>query len=482
MDRMMQELKKIRARRAIRAFLLLCLSSGFTTPSAMAQTGDFVYGADLSFVPWQRANGAVWSGFGHEGQPVQQFRDSGWNVVRLRLWHTPDSTNWKTWHNLDSTLNFAHEVVDAGLEWMLDFHYSDTWADPGKQYVPAAWEGLGLETLTDSLYNYTVDVISRCRREGILPAYVQIGNEINTGLCWPVGQLYGTGDDVQAWSNYATLLKAAKQGVIDGVAPLEPPMILIHNSDGGNAAGSEWWIDRLLGRGVRPDAFGFSFYPWWHGTLDDLRENLNFVAAEYGIPVIVVEASYPWTLSGADDQSNILGSSTQLHEGYPADPAGQANFYKDLAQIVREVPEGMGLGVFLWEPAWISTPNATSGGENLAVYDFSGDALPAILVPQQVSVSDTPRGVLPVSASLGIPYPSPTNSTASVTVNLAAGGHSKLALYTSTGQRVRTIGLPNASGQHRLEIDLKDQASGIYLLRLLTQDGLSVTRRIVLVR
>lgn len=451
-------------------------------PRAKVHAEPFTYGADLSFVPWLRANGAVWTAYGVQASPLYLFHQTGWNGVRLRLWHTPITGGWEEYHGLDSTLVFAHEIVDEGMPWMLDFHYSDTWADPGKQYTPAAWEDLDLATLDDSLYNYTRDVIARCREEGILPTWVQIGNEINNGLLWPVGQLYGTDDDAQAWRNYAHLLLAAKRGVLDGAYPDDPPKIVLQYGDGGSVGGATWWADHTLGYGVTPDIFGFSFYPWWHGSLGDLRETLNTVADKYHLPVMVVETSYPFTLDWNDNQTNIVGSGTPLPIEYPATPAGQELFLSDLRDVVREVPGGLGIGVWLWEPAWITAPTASSGGENLAVYDFNGAALPALNLPNTESVDEWRTGGHPSSFMLGIPYPTPTNGSATVTVDQLASGSATLEVVDLLGRQVRSISLSSGAGQHRLTIDLSGEASGIYFLRLSTPGTTPQTRRIVLVR
>jgi len=352
-------------------FLLGCLraGSGFAAPLA---------GADLSSLPRLEAAGAVYRVDGVARDPLAIFHDAGYRLVRLRLWHTPaDSLD-----RLPAVIAFAQRVRAAGFGVLLDLHYSDTWADPGRQDPPAAWVGLPEAALADSVRSYTAGVVRAFRDAGALPQRIQLGNEIDSGLLWDLGRVGGAWDTQEQWSRLAALLVAAASGVRDAAPADSLPRIVLHVADGGNAAGCRRFFERMVAARVPFDEIGVSFYPWWHGTLERLAANLADLARRFGKPVMVAETSYPWTLGWADDAHNLMGLETQLHAGYPATPEGQRRFLKDLTEVVAEIPDGLGAAVIVWEPAWTAVPgSAGSPVENLALFDFDGDALPGLLLP-----------------------------------------------------------------------------------------------------
>jgi arabinogalactan endo-1,4-beta-galactosidase len=332
-------------------------------------------GADLSFVPELRSLGAEYRVAGAAGDPLDILRENGFGLVRLRLWHTPS----RPWHGLSATLAYAREAVAAGHELMLDIHYSDTWADPGRQTAPAAWRGLELSALADSVYAYTSAVIGRMRDEGALPAYVQVGNEIRGGLLWDLGRVGGAWDTPGQWSALSTLLAAGVAGVRDALPPEHQVKIVIHIDDGGDGELCRWFYDHIAASGVDFDVIGLSFYPWWHGDLDELQANLHALAERYGKEILVVETAYPWTLDGRGSVANFVSSESATHRGYPATPEGQTAFLRDLLATIEGAPGGLGRGLVYWEPCFLDI----SGGppnpsENLTLFDFEGNALPAL--------------------------------------------------------------------------------------------------------
>ena len=332
-------------------------------------------GADLSSLPRLEADGAVYRVDGVARDPLAIFHDAGYRLVRLRLWHAPaDSLD-----RLPAVVAFARRIRAAGFEILLDLHYSDTWADPGRQDPPAAWVGLSETALADSVRSYTTDVVRAFRGAGVLPERIQLGNEIDNGLLWDLGRVDGAWDTPEQWSRLAALLVAAAAGVSDAAPADSVPRIVLHVADGGDAAGCQRLFERMVAARVPFDEIGVSFYPWWHGTLEQLAANLTGLARRFEKPVMVAETSYPWTLGWADDAHNVMGLESQLHAGYPATPEGQRRFLADLREVVAGIPDGLGAAVIVWEPAWTAVKgSAGSPVENLALFDFEGDALPGL--------------------------------------------------------------------------------------------------------
>ena len=350
--------------------LVLMLQAG--SPSARAE--PLWRGGDVSFLPQVEAAGGTFQAHGETAGLLDILSVHGLDTVRLRLWHSPQGGH----SGLPEVLALARRAEQAHLRILLDFHYSDTWADPAHQHKPAAWQGLAYPVLCDSVRAYTADVLRAFAAQGTPPAMVQLGNEITTGLLWDDGRVGGVHDTPEQWDRLAGLLSAAAGAVAEAVPAQVRPDIMIHLDRGGDNAGCRWFLDNILERGVAFDAIGLSYYPWWHGDLAALAGNLNDLAGRYGKDVMVVETAYPWTLGWHDGVHNMVGTADQLLPGYADTPHGQARFLAALLQVVLEVPEGRGKGVVWWSPGWISSPGAGSAWENLTLFDFQGNALPAL--------------------------------------------------------------------------------------------------------
>lgn len=332
---------------------------------------EFIMGADISFIPQIEDLGGVYKGDGIPRDPIQIFKEYGINYMRLKLWHTPD----ENYNNLEKILYMAARIKDKQLRFLLNFHYSDTWADPGKQYKPAAWEGLSFETLKDSVYQYTKKVLRALYDQQTLPDMVQIGNEITPGMLWNEGRVGGAFDTPQQWQNLGELISAGIRGVRESCTAGDSVRIMIHLDRGGDNGTCRWFFDNLLAQDVEFDFIGLSFYPWWHGTLSQVAANLNDLASRYDKDLVIVETAYPWTLQWFDAVNNIVGSSSDLHSGYPATIEGQKDFLRDLIQIVRTVQGQRGTGLFYWAPEYISVQPIGSPWENNALFDFEGNVL-----------------------------------------------------------------------------------------------------------
>ena len=319
-----------------------------------AMPADYAIGADLSFLKQAEDRGTVFKDNGQAKPGLQIFHDHGYNWIRLRLFHTPTRLP----NNLDYTIALAQDAKKLGYKFLLNYHYSDTWADPGKQTIPKAWEGKSHAELVQAVREYTRDTIVAFREAGVLPDMVQPGNEITPGMLWPDGKLPAN------WDNFAELLKAAIEGVKAGCGEAPYPRIMIHIDKGGNMKATKWFFDKLNSYGVPYDVIGQSFYPWWHGSLQDLRENLAFMANEYRKDIIVVEAAYNWRPTEYRNKE----------APFPETPQGQRQFLEQVNRIVLETPNGLGKGVFWWEPA------VTGGLRSRGFFDDDGNALPVITV------------------------------------------------------------------------------------------------------
>ncbi|MBD3750748.1 MAG: glycosyl hydrolase 53 family protein [Sphingobacteriales bacterium] len=290
-------------------------------------------GADISFLPQLEDQGVHFSDKGVQKDAIEILKDHGVNYVRLRIFHHPENPKGyapgKGYCDLAHTLAMAKRVKAAGMKFLLDFHYSDYWADPGKQFKPQAWEALSFPLLTDSLRNYTAYVMRRLKKAGVAPDMVQVGNEINHGMVWPEGEI-GHLDSL------AQLLQAG----IDGVKEVNPKTpIMLHVALGGQQDEANFFYDNMIERGVQFDVIGLSYYPKWHGTLDDLRDNLINMSHKYPQDLVVVEYS--------------------AHK-------------KEVNDIVFNLPNGKGKGTFIWEPlnTWSQVIDQDGkANEKIKVYD-----------------------------------------------------------------------------------------------------------------
>jgi arabinogalactan endo-1,4-beta-galactosidase len=284
----------------------------------------------------------------------------------------------------------AARAKAMGFKVLLDFHYSDWWADPGKQNKPKAWEGLDSEELKNAVYDYTAEVIQRLAKANAMPDMVQIGNEVNGGMIWPDGKTWKEGTEkIGGYDGFADLLKQGIQAVRDNDPNNNPGgkiKIMIHLANGGDNELYRKVFDALTERNVEFDVIGLSYYSYWHGALEQLKSNLNDISQRYHKDVVIAETAYAFTLDNADGLGNLFGEKEQNTGEYKATLQGQATAVRDVMEAVAHVPDSRGLGIFYWEPDWIPVEGAgwkTGEGdawENQALFDFNGQALPSINV------------------------------------------------------------------------------------------------------
>ena len=392
-------------------------------------------GADVSWRAQDEYAGAVYRSGGAESDVLDLMVENDLTLVRLRLWHTPA----EHWHGFESTLDLAERAVTAGCDIMLDIHYSDTWADPAHQTKPAAWAGVSFEALVDSVYAYTNAAVRRFRDRGVPLAYVQVGNEISPGMLWDDGRVGGTWDTPQQWAQLCELLSVGAAAVRDSLPSAESPEIVIHVDNGANNGLCRWFYDNLAAGGVDYDVIGLSFYPWWHGTMAELDANMRDLSSRYGRPVMVGEAAYPWTLGWCDNTHNPIGLPEHLHDGYPATPDGQAMYLSDLLALVEAVPGGAGL--VYWEPAHVCINGGPgSSWENLALFDFDGNALPSLAFARMHATS-VATGEEQAATSLTLrAEPNPFSGSTTLTCILPDEGDTlSISIYDAAGRLVRDL-------------------------------------------
>lgn len=264
------------------SMLLPAVISLQTQPDKTGNKTEKIIGADISFLPQLEAEGIKFSVNGKQDDAIMILKHYGFNYIRLRLFVNPQADSGYSkegYCGLPQTIAMAKRIKQAKMKWLLDFHYSDNWADPQKQFKPEKWKDLSFPQLTQTVQDYTHHVISELASQGVLPDMVQVGNEINHGMLWPDGS-YSHPD------NLATLIKAGIAGVKE-VAP--DVKIMLHIALGGQQEESTQWLDAMMARGVTFDVIGESYYPQWHGTIADLQQNLAYLATHYEQEVIVAE-------------------------------------------------------------------------------------------------------------------------------------------------------------------------------------------------
>jgi arabinogalactan endo-1,4-beta-galactosidase len=332
-----------------------------------------VMGADISSLKKSEELGGVYAyEDGTQADALKILHDHGMNYARIRVWvDSPDG-----YHGKKQLLEVAKRLKKNKIKLLVDFHYADSWADPGKQPKPAAWENLDFEGLKKALYDHTYDVCISLKKQGTPPDMVQVGNEITNGMVWPDGK------NDQNFDNLAALLKEGYRAVKD-CSP--DTLVMLHVDRGGDNEMYRWWFDNIIERDVPFDLIGASYYPYWHGTFADLQSNLNDIALRYDKDIIVVETSYAFTRDDKDNFENII--TVQEKPGYPFSPENQAKMLADIMTIVRAVPNGHGLGVMWWDATWTAVPgngwdpfHPTAGNnwENQALFDYNNRALPAM--------------------------------------------------------------------------------------------------------
>jgi arabinogalactan endo-1,4-beta-galactosidase len=366
-------------------------------------------GADVSMLDKLEKVGATFSDEGGKtGDCLAILKSGGINWIRLRIWNDPVNREdvvegGKVFSkagdpvgggdcDLASYIRIAKRAKKLGLKVLVDFHYSDFWADPAKQYAPYAWKDMKLPELEKALYTYTGTTLKAMRAADAMPDMVQIGNEIDNGFIWPVGKIFKSSDSevIGGEDAFVALLKEAAAAVRandpNKTSPVKRIKVMIHAANGGDNEHFRKVFDPIVQSKVDFDVIGISFYPYWHGKVGDLAGNMADLAQRYGKEMIVAETSYAWTEDNADETPNSFGPGLDKIGGYKASVQGQASALCDIIAAVADTPDSKGIGIFYWEPDWIAVKGAgwrTGDGdswENQALFDFKGKALPSLKV------------------------------------------------------------------------------------------------------
>jgi arabinogalactan endo-1,4-beta-galactosidase len=352
---------------------------------------QFILGADISTLTQVEQRGGIFRDNGKPDDAIAIFTRHGWNCFRLRIFVNPDGRGGVI-NSLEYTRELAKRIKASGAVLLLDFHYSDTWADPQHQIKPAAWKNMPFDELEREVEKYTAGVMTDLKAHDALPDIVQVGNEIVGGTLWPDAQVavpesnvkvYDGDvkkivppqpyDDAKQWARLVGVLKAGARGVRSATTPADRVRIMIHIDCGGDWPVTQWFFDHLEQSQVDYDMIGQSYYPNWHGTLDNVGDNLRHTAERYQKDIVVVETSYPW--------KNGESWSKRKNMAWPVTAAGQKKFMADLIDTVRQTPGGHGAGVVYWHPE--SVPGKGRNGQAwmsgaMALFDEDGNALGAV--------------------------------------------------------------------------------------------------------
>ena len=361
---------------------------------------DYFKGMDLSTLEEVENCGGKFYDNGEEKDVFDILKGYDVNYVRLRLWNDPYAEDGRPYgagcNDMAVTKRLAKRALDHGMGFLLDYHYSDFWADPGKQIVPKAWRGMSVSELEEAVYNFTKDTLLELHKEGLAPTLIQVGNELSNGLLWPHGKV----------PNYDNIAKFVNAGIRAVRAVDKNVPIMIHLDNGGNNKLYREWFDNFMERGEEFQYIGLSYYPFWHGTLDDLKNNMNDISVRYNKDLIVAEVSMGYTMDDyaeyekldAKDRKSMATKQEFVDKlQHPMTKEGQCQFLEDFFKVVDAVPSGHGKGFFYWEPAWIPVPGSgwateaaleytgekgPRGNEwaNQALFDYDGNALPALNV------------------------------------------------------------------------------------------------------
>lgn len=338
---------------------------------------------------------------GGEKDCMRVLQEYGTNLIRLRLWNNPYSASGEPYgggtNDFARTVRLAKRAVALGMDWLLDFHYSDFWTDPQKQYPPKAWRGMGGEELEQAVYRYTKETLENLKGQNLLPHMVAVGNEITNGLLWPAGKK-------PEFPEIARLVSAGVRAVREVSAET---FVMIHLDNGGrNDLYREWFDNYFHNGGEDFDCIGLSYYPFWHGPLGGLQNNMNDIANRYGKALLVAETGMAFTLEdflNEEERASAVGRGLAVtpelanRVPFPMTPEGQADFLRELMKCIQAVPGGLGRGFIYWEPAWLPVQGTSWSGEagcayigetgwgsnewaNQALFDYQGSSLPALKV------------------------------------------------------------------------------------------------------
>ncbi len=310
---------------------------------------DFFLGCDISSViALENAGVKFYDWDGNENDLFDTLAQSGINCIRVRIWNDPFDAQGNGYGggncDIETACKIGKRAADAGLKLLADFHYSDFWADPSKQMCPKAWQGMDIDQKKEALYEYTKDCLNKLKDAGADVAMVQLGNETN-------GKMSGE----KIWMNIYYLMDAGSRAVRE---VLPDALVAVHFTNPESTDNMLNYASKLKYYNLDYDVFATSYYPYWHGTLENLTSVLRTVNETYGKKVMVAETSYAYTLEDGDGSGNSIGDVINYEKPYPFTVQGQSRELRDIVQAVADTGD-CGIGVFWWEPAWLPVPGET---------------------------------------------------------------------------------------------------------------------------
>ena len=337
-------------------------------------------GGDVSLLPSYEAQGTVYKDFnGRQVKLLPFLKRQGWNMIRVRLFVDPQNApeghkGEGVCQDLNYVIGLCRQIKKAGMQIMLDFHYSDTWADPGKQFTPKRWEHCDAKAMVDSVYTYTRASLLAMKKASVSPEMIQVGNEITNGMLWPTGQLYTKGDSTTTearWDVLCDLIKAGSKACRE-ICP--KAQIIIHTEKAGNWDVTRDYYTQLRQRKVDYDIIGLSYYPMWHGTIPNLGQTIDRLSWLFPEkPVMIVEAAAYYS-----HERDPWSKADSYAEFFPISIEGQAQFTRELVAELNRHHNVTGL--FWWFPEENAFGNnVTKGWLNRGLFDNrTGQALPAL--------------------------------------------------------------------------------------------------------
>ena len=347
-------------------------------PKRTPHRSDFIRGVDVSTYEEVILKGGVYlNEYGEREHLFSILKRAGINLIRIRLWHDP--VNYHPWNggylDLETVTRIATIAKSYGMKWLLDFHYSDTWADPGNQLKPNAWKDLSFANLVDALFNYTFETMTHFNNIGLTPDYVQIGNEINNGMLWNDGKIYQYNQ-----TNFVPLIQLLKAGVGAVRLASSSTKIIIHLASSEDHIQFFNFFLAILSGGVDLDIIAGSYYSYWNGPLEEVQQNFNQLSIQFEKDILLVETAQAFTLKPNPNGINIYGPSQNLESSYPATIKGQSQLVYDTLIMMTEITGGRGLGMVYWEPAFIPIQgvNNFTSWANQTFFTYQGQVIPSL--------------------------------------------------------------------------------------------------------
>lgn len=347
-------------------------------PKRSPHRQDFIRGVDVSTYEEVILQGGQYlNEYGEEEHLFSILKRAGINLIRIRLWHDPVAYHpWNGGYlDLPTVTRIATMAKDYGMQWLLDFHYSDTWSDPGNQTKPNAWKDLTFSQLVSALSVYTIDTMTHFLDLDLTPDYVQIGNEINNGMLWDDGKIYANNQ-----TNFSPLIQLLKAAV-EGIRSTSPETkIIIHLASANDATQFYQFFLTILSAGVDLDIIAGSYYSYWNGSMDNVQANFDQLSIQFEKDILLLETAQAFTLKPNPNGINIYGPTQNQSSAYPATIAGQSQLVYDALVMMTEISDGRGLGMVYWEPAWIPIQGVDgfTSWANQTFFTYEGQVIPSL--------------------------------------------------------------------------------------------------------